>query len=306
MPTCRSGRRYFIVGLIVQVTTYGCLTLQADTGSSEQVVQRNRSLLPKGWQNQQQQEEEESEVRHRFLPSKKNNIVEKRNEFLDAIEHQIMEHEISTKSYYQSYGQQQLLEEEDYDRANIFNRGNGVYYDPKTGTFIDPKLIIPIDNDNDGLYYDPVSGSILSNTNGALVPDTYYYYARKGNGDSKSHKNKKNKCHKKNHRSSKKGGKSGKGKSGKGKKKSKWYDECAYQTPNIHPDKDYPKRCIYDYANYIRYCKRKSLHFIFCSAQTCFFNIPNSIVSLYVFLNFVDLLGYEHRHQHVLYQHQNQ
>jgi hypothetical protein len=228
---------------------------------------------------------------------------EKKKEFLYGVEKQIEPDKLSSSKsgtvVYKKHGPKTFQQEMQDDRGSYkydpqnhhpqslekfegIKHANGVFYDPITGTYIDPKLLIPVNNttitsnkittslesnktttvtstativaasgdaENEGLYYDPISGSVLSNSTGDIIPDSFYYYARKGNGGSKKSK--------KGHKKSCKKKKKGKGKGSSVKKSKKWFDECAYRRPNIHPDKAHPKECIYDYANHIRYCKRK-------------------------------------------------
>jgi hypothetical protein len=233
---------------------------------------------------------------------------ETKKEFLYGFQKQMESRKLSSSKGravpYKKHGPKNLQQEMDYDRGNdkydpqnhhpqsletleIKKYTNGVYYDSNSGSYIDPKLLIPMVNttttsssksmtsidsndkttvttitkivvpngdvDNDGLYYDPVSGSVLSSSTGDIIPNSFIYYARKGNGGSKKSK----KAHKKSCKKKKKG--KGKGKSGKKSKKK--YDECADRKPNVHPDKANPKECIYDYANHIRYCKSKCYFF---------------------------------------------
>jgi hypothetical protein len=199
---------------------------------------------------------------------------------------QELEYDRGNKKYDPKYHHPQSMEQIEFEKHS-----NGIYYDPTTGKYIDTKIISPIDNattasinttisstgsnmttttittttivtttgdgENDGLYYDPVTGSFISNSTGHVIPDSFYYYARKGNSGSKKSK----KSHKKSCKKKKKGKGKSKGKGGK-KSNKKWYDECAYRKPNIHPDKAYPKECIYDYANHVRYCKSKYFFFV--------------------------------------------
>ena len=102
-----------------------------------------------------------------------------------------------------------------------------------------------------GIFYDPSTGNLLLDPSSAnTIPDTFYYYARKGSGASKKSKKGKSKKGCKKHKHGKKSAKN----------KKNWY-ECKYNTPKVHPDKIYPKECIYDYANHIRYCKSKYMQY---------------------------------------------